>query len=576
MPLRIIALCLLLLSATSCNKDAIVVTALQDAERLIQEHPDSALNLIVRIRQSKIRSTKTRAKYALLYSQALDKNYIDTDNDSLIRIAVDYYANHGSEAERAGAYYYYSVVRSNAMDSESAVEALVAARSYAERCDNIYLRGQIHSSLGGMYYAQYSFEEAADAYSQAASCFRQCNRREQLMYALYSEGLSLCHSGRYSESLSRLSEAREIASKAHDTENVLNITSSIGGIKLKIRLDSASLHDFKCELFGLYDRHTAGQVPSRHYPIVGNIYFQERNLDSAYYYFTEYWSQTPAVTALNVGTLALLSRIEQQRNHYETAWQYENRYAYFSDSLNTAHSSELIRHLETRYRTKYLERSYASLQTKRRHEIATLILIIALLVLVGWMIIVSRKRALAERNRKILGYEQYVEETHVLYGELQSRYDAIRASVQTNDNRSNALFVLLGNRIRSLQQLLEWAMIYESDPIAFYQRFKEYMKVTSGNNRQLMEDAIAIADLTCHGIVDYLRKHYPSLSPYELCYCGFVCLGFSAESIRILFNHTNIYSIYTMRSKIRNKLGLKNSREKLETYILGIMENLRI
>ena len=83
-----------------CHRDAAVVTALQDAEQYMQEHPDSSLHILARIDLSMIRREKTRAKYALLYSQALDKNYIDTDSDSLIRIAVDYSANHGLASDR--------------------------------------------------------------------------------------------------------------------------------------------------------------------------------------------------------------------------------------------------------------------------------------------------------------------------------------------------------------------------------------------------------------------------------------------------------------------------------------------
>jgi len=40
------------------------------------------------------------AKYALLLSQALDKNYIDLQSDSIIAPAVRYYENHGTPDER--------------------------------------------------------------------------------------------------------------------------------------------------------------------------------------------------------------------------------------------------------------------------------------------------------------------------------------------------------------------------------------------------------------------------------------------------------------------------------------------
>lgn len=127
--------------------------------------------------------------------------------------------------------------------------------------------------------------------------------------------------------------------------------------------------------------------------------------------------------------------------------------------------------------------------------------------------------------------------------------------------------------IQSLKQLLEWASKYERYPEKFYSRFKEHMKLAAGKNRDLAEDVIAIANLTNRSIIDHLHKLYPSLSQHELCYCGFISLGFSHECIRILYNHTNVYSIYTMRSKIRSKIGLINNAVSLESYIQYLIGN---
>ena len=55
------------------------------------QNPDSALFLLGSLNTGNINSQKIRAKYAVVYSQALDKNYIDETNDSLITIAVKYY-----------------------------------------------------------------------------------------------------------------------------------------------------------------------------------------------------------------------------------------------------------------------------------------------------------------------------------------------------------------------------------------------------------------------------------------------------------------------------------------------------
>ena len=84
-----IGIILLLLGITGCRKHYPVAEKLLQAEAVMNEHPDSALNLLKGIEQPELQTREHHARYALLYSQALDKNYIDLTNDSLINIAVD-------------------------------------------------------------------------------------------------------------------------------------------------------------------------------------------------------------------------------------------------------------------------------------------------------------------------------------------------------------------------------------------------------------------------------------------------------------------------------------------------------
>lgn len=55
-------------------------------------------------------STRDRAYYALLLTQARDKNYIVQTDDSLIRTAVQYYDSIGDVQMQAKAYYHWGGV----------------------------------------------------------------------------------------------------------------------------------------------------------------------------------------------------------------------------------------------------------------------------------------------------------------------------------------------------------------------------------------------------------------------------------------------------------------------------------
>ena len=67
------------------------------AYTLAESKPDSALPFLNRINQGKL-SDKDMAKYALIYYMAQDKSGLDVDNDSLIRIAYDWYEGHQEDS----------------------------------------------------------------------------------------------------------------------------------------------------------------------------------------------------------------------------------------------------------------------------------------------------------------------------------------------------------------------------------------------------------------------------------------------------------------------------------------------
>lgn len=80
-----------LLAVASCSRTDDARLAV--AERQMAEHPDSALLTLRQIDATSLNRHNT-ALYALLLTQALDKNDVAVNNDSSIRIAVDYYSRY--------------------------------------------------------------------------------------------------------------------------------------------------------------------------------------------------------------------------------------------------------------------------------------------------------------------------------------------------------------------------------------------------------------------------------------------------------------------------------------------------
>ena len=89
--ISVLAWMLGLFFACSPSADKVDVL-LVHAEECMEIHPDSALRLLKQIPHPDRLHESQQADYALLLTQAQDKNYMDSlQSDSLIRIAVDYY-----------------------------------------------------------------------------------------------------------------------------------------------------------------------------------------------------------------------------------------------------------------------------------------------------------------------------------------------------------------------------------------------------------------------------------------------------------------------------------------------------
>ena len=111
--LPIILLALVLV--TACHSDQRQLARLHRAQTLIDTAPDTALALLDSIDSHSLMRADN-ALYALLMSQALDKNYIDITNDSLINIAVEHYTHSHNKYYKMLSYYYYGRVKYNAQE----------------------------------------------------------------------------------------------------------------------------------------------------------------------------------------------------------------------------------------------------------------------------------------------------------------------------------------------------------------------------------------------------------------------------------------------------------------------------
>lgn len=90
---------------TFCGRQGVVTESLDRAESCMSDRPDSALAILEALDSTQFNSRRQNARYALLKSIALDKNYIDRTDDSLVNIAVNYYRHRRNAPYKFKSYY---------------------------------------------------------------------------------------------------------------------------------------------------------------------------------------------------------------------------------------------------------------------------------------------------------------------------------------------------------------------------------------------------------------------------------------------------------------------------------------
>jgi hypothetical protein len=110
---------------------------IRQAESLMQDQPDSALHLLQGIDRHTLRG-ETLARYALIYSISQDKSGLDVSNDSLLRIAYEYYSQHPKDSLYARSQYYMGKYLWLTEQTDSAYNCLLKAKTASEADHDYY------------------------------------------------------------------------------------------------------------------------------------------------------------------------------------------------------------------------------------------------------------------------------------------------------------------------------------------------------------------------------------------------------------------------------------------------------
>jgi tetratricopeptide (TPR) repeat protein len=311
---------LLFIFLHSCSQTP---TKLKTAEQLMDTRPDSALKLLRSIKPTLFTSSPNKALYALLYSQAMDKNEIKVESDSLISIATAYYDT--SEPDRAGyAWFYKSRCANNRGDAKMQADDLMKAQEYAEQTLNNKLKGLVYTEIGNMYGTQRQFYRSIFYLKEAYKLFIRVNDYRNSTLCLINIGYKYLYTTKAKKSIYYMLQAQQMATHCNDSLIDITITRHLGGAYYQ-------LNNFQKAIDYLYKVRPSNNsyYDNNKLYILANIYSKLNKTDSVKHYLkkvNELFDMAPSY-------YQLWMTVYEKEQNVHAALYYSKKIAASTDSL---------------------------------------------------------------------------------------------------------------------------------------------------------------------------------------------------------------------------------------------------
>lgn len=138
--------------------------------------PDSSLRILRSIDQKTLNGDHENARYALLMSMALDKNYVDTTTFDVLYPAINYYSKKGSADDKLRTLYYQARIYQNKSEYDSAMYCFLNGKELFDQATDTMTMANLLVAQATIEYCMYKFEDYIKNNIKAAEFNRKMNR----------------------------------------------------------------------------------------------------------------------------------------------------------------------------------------------------------------------------------------------------------------------------------------------------------------------------------------------------------------------------------------------------------------
>lgn len=537
-------LCIVLLAGCGSS---VLEQELSQAKQCMRSHPEQALRILESIDASRLSGRRQRARYSLLYSQALDKNYVDPDNDSLIRVAYRYYSRRiCSDSLRFQLNYHYGRVCQNGADYSRAVGFYLTAERYARAVRKNYFLGLVYTRLGEVYSEQMNYEGMLEYYRKALLHFRLLGNTSLQNSAQLNLANAYFSLRDTTNARKYYAAALNLARKRADDEILAACLGNLGSIYAAGgnysearkavgelgRLDSQTVSFFECTL-------------------LAEIYCGLHKLDSARHFLA--LARDEAVDLRDRAALSYLSfRIETADGNHAAAKTAIEKYIESSDSLSRLALYQSATAAERRFYKEQSEFADYRLQVRTYVGISLIVLIGASIFLIVYVFRQRIRRKQTEIGRYMAAVDH-----------LRRSESRIISQLERTKGVESRLKQLVLSRFKMLDEL-GWAF-YEREntqkqQAEVYRQVKSFMSRLSSDpaTKKEMEEII---DTVNDNIIAKLRAQFPRFKASDIDLLCYIYAGFSAQIISLLTGDS-VANIYNRKSRLKSRIANSDAPDK--------------
>ncbi|MGN0213730.1 MAG: hypothetical protein ACI4AH_02845 [Muribaculaceae bacterium] len=536
-----LVLFLSLLFFVSCGNSEISDT-LSQAESVMDEQPDSALALLKQIDGKQISSDSQNARYALLYSQALDKNYIDVTNDSLINIAVAYYQNHGSARNRFLSLFYQGRVYYNAKDYAKSMIAYTQAEQLYDEFDDDYYKGLLQMQKGFIYEDFCDYKNSLNSYKLACDYYEHADRIKHRNFAKYSVGTILRNSAKTREMAAEtFLETIELAKNNGDTVLIKNCLADLIILQIQSNKYDIGLKYY----YELKDYYGDDGMYSILYSSISTL-----NAYKGDFCLSDKYADKALKLSKNIQDSITyyyrLSEVAEFKKDFESAYQLLSK-------AKTMEVPEVRARLEQPIlseQIKVIEKDLELSKYKQRNNAIMfgLTMVIAAMLLV--YLVVYYRNMLRRKQQRIDDYTNIVID---LQHAISDKDSAASETIQSILQSHNYLLNNIGDSLSLLNSNAKLQKVAVKEMKNIIVKFSEDEKTL-----QELEDTV---NRCCNNVMSIVRTEVPNLGEEDYRQLCYHFVGFSGKLISILLN-IGLTNVYTRKSRLKEKIMLSDAEHK--------------